>query len=126
MKNRLDASLWDRQDREWVLRWIANRDANWLGKLARNIVKNDPQVRSFANWLRAQGTGPPHIHELAYRLNDPDPKIPRVTRFQQTEKEYAFLKALLDLIANGHDVRPLLVSNLSRLDTGAVTHWRGI
>jgi len=105
MKNRSNAT---REEREWLLQRRAHPDSDWLGRLARKILADDPQGRSLTDWLRAQGTGPPHVQQLAFHIDEPEPAVPRVTRFQQTEKEYVFLQALLDLIAAGHDVRKLL------------------
>jgi hypothetical protein len=97
-----------REEREWMLRWKANPDSDWLGRLARKIVKGDPKSRSFTDWLRAQGTGSPQVQRIAFLPDGPDPAVPRVTQFQQTEKEYMFLRELLGLISDGHDVRELL------------------
>lgn len=91
-----------------MLRVKANPDSDWLGRLARGIVEGDPKGRSFNDWLRAQGTGTPHVQRIAFLEDGAEPAMPRVTQFQQTEKEYMFLRALLDLLADGHDVRQLL------------------
>lgn len=98
----------ERSSREWILRRAAKPNSRWLRTLAQTILSADPERRSLKDWLRDQGTGPPHVQRIAFYENAPNPDLPRVTSFRQTEKEYIFLRTLLALLAAGHDVREML------------------
>src|SRR5262245_10099203 len=68
-----------REVRESMLRVKARPDGNWLGKLAQRIVSHDPLGRSLGDWLRSQGTGPPHVQRIAFLEDGPEPEVRRIT-----------------------------------------------